>query len=61
MLVDGMDRVILLEVLESFFPLGLWPECLEIQVQFGHAEYVRSGCLDSGTDLLVFVAMRVDW
>ena len=60
MLVDGVDRVISSEVLESFFPLGFWPEGLEIQVQFGHAEYVRAGRLDRCADLLVFVALRVD-
>jgi hypothetical protein len=49
------------EVLEAFCPLCSWAESSEVKIEFGHAEDVGEGIVECCDELLVFVAVWVDW
>jgi hypothetical protein len=53
--------VIPAESLEAFCPLCSWAENSEVQIEFGHTEDVCKGIVECCDDLLMFVAVWVDW
>jgi hypothetical protein len=59
--IERVYGVVLSELTESFLPLVRGAEDGEIKVQFGYAKYISLGFLKGILDLLVLMALGINW